>query len=268
MNLLEKLRHKAAAVGETMRFDNRWQLLVEEFTSGRTLRVYRLGCIEAVADHATGDHLGGIRGALASDEYRCLLKTVDLPMVRNVLDLGAHVGAFPLLLKLLGAPLQNVVCVEPNPRSLSKLKFNLDHNRIPARVVSAALSDRVGQATLHASATSTGFSLLADHPNRLNDSFNVATTTLEALVAEYFPSGPLDLCKMDIEGAEFDALNALSPAVLQKCRQVICEVHPTPEKTIKVFKDLMLRAGFVPVPNQTSDFSHTVLFVNQTAGKP
>ena len=47
MRLFEKLRNKAAAIGETMKFDNRWQLLVEELTSGRTLRVYRLGAIEA-----------------------------------------------------------------------------------------------------------------------------------------------------------------------------------------------------------------------------
>jgi FkbM family methyltransferase len=268
MNFFGKLRHKAAAIVETMKFDNRWQLLVEEFTSGRTLRVYRLGSIEAVADHATGDHLGGIRGALAGDEYRCLLKGVDLAKVRNVLDLGAHVGAFPLLLKLLGAPLENVICVEPNPRSLPKLKFNLEHNRIPAKIVNAAVSDRIGEATLHAGTTSTGFSLLADHPNRVGDSFTVATTTLHALIAEHFPAGPVDLCKMDIEGAEFEVMESVPPEVMQKCRHVICEIHPTPERSMKVFADLMHRAGFTPAPDQPAGFSHTSLFVNMTAGNP
>ena len=267
MNFFGKLRHKAAAIGETMKFDNRWQLLVEEFTSGRTLRVYRLGAIEAVADHATGDHLGGIRGALASDEYRSLLKNVDITTVRNVLDLGAHVGAFPLLLKLLGAPLENVICVEPNPRSLSKLKFNLEHNRIPAKVVNAAVSDQIGEATLHAGTTSTGFSLLADHPNRVPDSFTVATTTVQALIAEYFPAGTVDLCKMDIEGAEFEVMESTPPGVLQKCRQVICEIHPAPERTPEGFGDLLRRAGFIPAPGQPADASPTSLFVNTNAGK-
>lgn len=268
MNFLGKLRHKLAAIGETMKFDNRWQLLVEEFTSGRTLRVYRLGVIEAVADHATGDHLGGIRGALASDEYRSLLKGVELATVRNVLDLGAHVGAFPLLLKLLGAPLENVICVEPNPRSLSKLKFNLEHNRIPSKIVNAAVSGAIGEATLHAGTTSTGFSLLADHPNRVRDSFTVATTTLQALIAEHFPAGTVDLCKMDIEGAEFEVMEGIQQGVLQKCRHVICEIHPTTERTTKGFGDLMQRAGFAPAPDQPAGFSHTSLFVNTTAGKP
>lgn len=264
MSFLGKLRSKAAAIGETMKFDNRWQLLVEELTSRRSLRVYRLGSIEAVADHATGDHLGGIRGALASDEYRSLLKGIDLATVRNVLDLGAHIGAFPLLLKLLGAPLGNVICVEPNPRSLAKLRFNLEHNRIPAKVVNAAVSDRIGEATLHAGTTSTGFSLLADHPNRVQDSFTVATTTLQALIADHFPTGAVDLCKMDIEGAEFGIMEKAPTGVLQKCRRVICEVHPTPERTLQAFGELMRRAGFAPAPEQPAGFSHTTLFVNTT----
>ena len=268
MRLFEKLRNKAAAIGETMKFDNRWQLLVEELTSGRTLRVYRLGAIEAVADHATGDHLGGIRGALASDEYRGLLKGVDLSKVRNVLDLGAHVGAFPLLLKHLGAPLEKVICVEPNPRSLSKLRFNLEHNRIPAQVVNAAVSDTIGEATLHAGTTSTGFSLLADHPNRVQDSFTVATTTIDALIAEHFPSGTVDICKMDIEGAEFGVVQNVAPSVLRKCTGVICEVHPTPQRSLKDFRDMMQRAGFTPAPDQPADFAHTSLFVNTAAEKP
>ena len=268
MSFFEKLRHKIAAIGETMKFNNRWQLLVEEFTSGRTLRMYRLGAIEAVADHATGDHLGGIRGALASDEYRGLLKGVDLTKVRTVLDLGAHIGAFPLLLRLLGAPLEKVVCVEPNPRSLPKLKFNLEHNRIPAQGVNAAVSDTVGEATLHAGTTSTGFSLLADHPNRVQDSFKVATTTLQALIGEHFPSGAVDLCKMDIEGAEFGVIQNIPPGVLRKCTHVICEIHPAPERSAKDFEDMMQRAGFTPAPDQPDGFSHTSLFVNTTAGKP
>jgi FkbM family methyltransferase len=265
MSFLQTLRNKTAAIGETMKFDNRWQLLVEELTSGRTLRVYRMGSIEAVADHATGDHLGGIRGALASDEYRSLLKNVDLSAVRNVLDLGAHVGAFPLLLKLLGAPLENVICVEPNPRSLSKLKFNLEHNRIPAKVVNAAASDRNGQATLHAGTTSTGFSLLADHPNRMHDSFTVATTTLQTLIAEHFPAGRVDLCKMDIEGAEFDVMETVPTGVLQQCGCVISEVHPTPERTLKDFAALLDRAGFDLAPDPSHSFSHTSLFMKKPA---
>lgn len=251
-----------------MKFDNRWQLLVGEFTSGRNLRVYRMGAIEAVADHATGDHLGGIRGALASDEYRCLLKNVEITTVRNVLDLGAHVGAFPLLLKILGAPLEKVICIEPNPQSLSKLKFNLEHNRIPATVVNAAVSDTIGEAKLHAGLTSTGFSLLPTHPNLVRDSFTVATTTLQALIAEHFLASTVDICKMDIEGAEFGVMQNVPPEVMQKCRHVICEVHPTPDRTMKVFGDLMHRAGFVAAPDRPAGFSHTDLFVNTTCAKP
>jgi hypothetical protein len=34
-------------------------------------------------------------------------------------------------LAAIGAPLEKVIWVEPNPRSLSKLKFNLERNPIP-----------------------------------------------------------------------------------------------------------------------------------------
>jgi FkbM family methyltransferase len=264
-SLLDKLRYKAAAFRETMKFDNRWQLLVEELTSGRTLRVYRLGPIEAVVDHATGDHLGGIRGALVSDEYRDLLKCIAIGDVRRVLDLGAHIGAFPLLLKLLGAPLENVVCVEPNPASLPKLRFNLERNRIPARVVNAAVSDAAGEATLHAGTTSTGFSLNADVPNRAEGSFQVATTTVEALVSEFFPDGVIDLCKMDIEGSEFEVMRGVRPEVLQKCRHVICEVHPSAARSLNEFDGLMSKAGFAAAPSPGGSFGQTLLYGKRVA---
>ena len=129
---------------ETWKFDNRWQLLVDELLAGRTLKVYRLNGIDAVADHRTGDHLGGIRGVLASDEYRRLLKEIPLDTVRTIIDLGAHVGGFVLLLKSLRAPLQRVLCVEPNSVSRVKLQFNLQHNGIAADIFAGAVSDRCG----------------------------------------------------------------------------------------------------------------------------
>jgi hypothetical protein len=62
---------KLHAMIETLKFDNRWQLLVEELFKGKSSRVYCLHGVEAIADHRTGDDVGGIHGVLASNEYQC-----------------------------------------------------------------------------------------------------------------------------------------------------------------------------------------------------
>jgi FkbM family methyltransferase len=251
---------KLNGVVETWRFDNRWQLLVEELIAGKTLRVYRLNGIDVLADHRTGDHQGGVRGVLASNEYRQLLDKIPLDSVHTVVDLGAHVGGFMLLLKTLNAPLERVLCVEPNPISRVKLLFNLQHNRIAAEIFAGAISDNRGTAKLHVGSASTGFSLLPNHPNLDGGAMEVETMTLDMLVDHYLPEATIDICKMDVEGAEFEILLGEHAQTLAKCRFLICEIHSVSGYGRSALIDAICRKGFVLVPVAKRATTDTVLF--------
>jgi len=258
MSFSTNLRHKIAAFQETWGFDNRWELYFQEIQGKKGIRVYRMGSVEAIADHATGDHLGGIRGALASMEYRSLLRLVDIETVRNVLDLGAHIGSFPMLLKILNAPLQKVVCVEPNPDSQEKLRFNLAHNRLPAVVVAGAVSNDLKDALLFRNTTSTGFSLLPPQEFSQEAASKVCCYTLDNLISDHFSHTKIDLCKVDIEGAEFMIFDEMKQESLQNIHHLICEVHPKDENTVESLTATLKMLGFEKSPVAYGDTRHFV----------
>ena len=253
------------SLSEILKFDNRWQLLIDELIAGRTLRIYRMKGVDAIADHRTGDHLGGLRGVLASSEYRALLAEIPLDTVKNVVDLGAHIGSFTLLLKVLGAPLERVVCVEPSPRSRVKLQFNLQHNQVPADIFAGAMSNNPGVAKLYVGKLSTGNSLLPGTENLDDGSIEVETITLDLLVDRYFPRTNIDICKMDIEGVEFEILLGEHAKSLSGCRYLICEIHPDSQHTQSDLVEALRKKGFVLIPDRRNAHSETVLFRNENS---
>ena len=261
--LATRILGKLNGLAETWRFDNRWQLLLDELIAGKTLRVYHLNGIDVLADHRTGDHQGGVRSVLASDEYQRLLDQIPLGSIHSVVDLGAHVGGFILLLKALSAPLDHVLCVEPNPISRVKLMFNLQHNRIAAEIFAGAVSDGCGTGKLHVGIASTGFSLLADHPNLDGGLMEVETTTLDTLIHRYFPHAIVDVCKMDVEGAEYEILLGEHAKTISRCRFLICEIHSVSGYTTQDLIEAIRQKGFVLIPVPKKASNETVLFQNE-----
>ena len=69
---------KLAGFRQIMRFDNRWQLLLDRLVFARTrLNVYRRGEIEFIIDHSAGD-APGIREVFVSGMYRDLIRSLRL----------------------------------------------------------------------------------------------------------------------------------------------------------------------------------------------
>ena len=257
---MRRVRDVVKTLGEILAFDNRWPLLADSLIGPKGLRIYRLDGIEAVADHKTGDHLGGIRTVFATNEYRRLLRQIPVQDIRTVLDLGAHIGTFILLARTLGAPLNHPVCVEPDSRSREKLRFNLQHNGITAEIFAGAVSDNAGTVHLHKGLTSTGSSLLSDFPNLCGETIEVEAVTLDKLVDRYFQEQTVDLCKVDIEGAEFDVVLGEHSRALDRCRYLICEIHPTPpHKSVQLVESLR-RRGFAMHPVTSGRYADTASF--------
>lgn len=117
------------------------------------------------------------------------------------LDVGAAIGYFSVFAAGL-APGVKVDSVEPNPESVSLLRFNLWLNRVPASVWPTALASQRGSLPLTGSATNLG---------------DARTTAPEAEAAyplvvpsmsadELFAGRAFDVVKIDVQGYEEEVL--------------------------------------------------------------
>jgi FkbM family methyltransferase len=142
---------------------------------------------------------------------------VSLERARGVvIDAGAHVGLFSLL---ASARARDVVALEAHPVNFALLVANLERNErgnVDAR--HCALWSEPGQVDLVEGSNSGAASVLGGEGR----TFTVQADTLDAIVAE---TGPVDLLKLDIEGAEFAVIDSASDETLRQISAVVAEVH-------------------------------------------
>jgi FkbM family methyltransferase len=117
----------------------------------------------------------------------------------TVIDVGANLGYYTVLMADLVGPRGRVYAIEPNPRLAALLRMSLAVNGLDARsfVHETALSARSGLAVqLHATENfpQNGFISVAAENSPLR------TKTLDEVVGD----GPVDFIKIDAEGAEWD----------------------------------------------------------------
>lgn len=137
---------------------------------------------------------------------------VLLPWLRpgdNVVDAGANIGSHACPMATRVAPHGRVLAIEPVGRLADRLEANCRLNGIDNVVVSrCAVSSGLGQRLLvvpHVDADNQGNASFHRAPGESGDVVEVATTTIDALVAEA-GLADLRLIKTDLEGEDFAAL--------------------------------------------------------------
>jgi len=138
-----------------------------------------------------------------------------------VIDGGANLGYFTLLLSRLVGPTGKVIAVEPSPPNLNKLHRNL-------RINNAANVEVVPKALWSESGKTMDFHL-TDYGGY--DSFTKTAETVETIqvetvtLADLMPKDlPVRLIKLDLEGAECDALTYHDRVVTSF---LVAEAHET-----------------------------------------
>jgi FkbM family methyltransferase len=173
--------------------------------------------------------LSGTKWVIRSTSYRCLLGIYELETqlalrrilrpANTVYDLGAGVGFFTILASRLVGDQGKVVAFEPFPRNLELLRVHLRYNGISnATVVPMAVADKPGVALFQAGEYSS--------MGRLSDrgTLRVDMTSLD----EYWSTeggSPPDLIKIDIEGAELQALQGAKELLSQARPIMIIACH-------------------------------------------
>lgn len=140
-----------------------------------------------------------------------------------VLDVGAHMGMFTILLARWVGTTGRVYAFEPNPQLREALLDHMALNDVANRVVVSplAISNAVGRA-LFSSNGLAGTNRIVDHGG--GDTYEVAVTTIDTFCSE---SGAVpSLIKIDIEGFEFHALVGAMQTLEKHRPVVVVEMHP------------------------------------------
>lgn len=268
------VRSKLRGLREVLTFDNKLQLLVNLlFFRNTSLTVYRRGDLEFIVDAGSGD-VNGIRRVLTSGMYKDFLQSPKCKVLwdsaDSVLDLGANAGGFSLLLAELGISIKTLVCVEMNPHTFRRLEFNVTHNlNCDVTCLNAAVCGQKQTLSLTLGRGSTGDSIYAG-----SDSDNGGSTSrvlvqglsLDDICEQSFihGRGRIDLCKIDVEGAEYEIFSNPGHQWLERCHFLIMEIHnlKDAENTTALFEEIK-RLGFI----QIGRYEDVFLFENESANK-
>jgi FkbM family methyltransferase len=154
-----------------------------------------------------------ITGCWEPNEF-AFLNHVLLPGM-TFLDVGANDGVFTVFAAKRLGPQGVVWAFEPSARELDRLRFNLELNRLAARVFPVALAETNGQAQL----------TVADHEHEMHNTLGaliyeetsttetIALRRLDDIVGED-PPARIDVMKIDVEGAELRVLRGAATTLL------------------------------------------------------
>lgn len=167
---------------------------------------------------------------LLKEIYINLPYQTALTDAKTIFDVGANCGFATLFLRSI-YPAAAITAIEPQPREAELCRHAVTLNRLNGiTVINAAVGEEAGQRML---------SIVDD--NSVISSFCTARAgnahqqpTRVLRLSTLLPAEPVDLLKMDIEGAEQEVLRelaasgALSP---DRIRNLVIEVHRFPSRT-------------------------------------
>jgi len=198
----------------------------------------------------SGNH-GYWLGSYELGKRALFVKTV--PAEGVVYDLGANVGYYTLLSAVLAGPKGRVFAFEPLPRNLEFLRRHLSLNRIDnATVIEAAVADHSGTVRFEEDASTSKGRIGAQ------GGLEVRSIALD----DWIEKGKLprpSLFKIDIEGAEFQALQGARKTLVQSHPPIFLSTHSG-----KAHKDCLsflesLGYRIVPVDGKPLERSRDVL---------
>jgi len=161
----------------------------------------------------------------------------------RILDIGAHVGLATLYFKRTW-PDSIVTCIEPHPVNFQILNENIWFNQLKdVDAIETAVSSKEGIKDLYFDATAddwystAGFISGAWNHQQQSRSVKVKTILLDSLIKH-----PVDLLKIDIEGAEVEVVDAARRLKLVK--NIIVELHPENHRKTSPLIEILQKQHF------------------------
>jgi len=171
-------------------------------------------------DQAVGQHV-------KRDRYEPNVTHVFRERVRpgmNVLDVGANIGYFTMLSASLVGPSGSVTAIEPNPESAKLLEASRRANSFDnVAVLQVAAGRELGLLVLHGSYSNAMTSAIPDDAAAVITSTTVPSVKIDDLIPK---DKKIDFVKIDVEGAEYNALLGASEMIKRCHPTIVSEFSP------------------------------------------
>lgn len=159
-----------------------------------------------------------------------------------IIDAGAHIGLATLYFKKQ-FPGAQITAIEPHPANVKLLEHNVFENRLDnVMIIEGAL---VGQTstetvTLHVDADNEWLSTTSVRPGAWTGDQSTQELKVQSFTLAEFLTVPVDLLKLDIEGAELEVLESCQDH-LYLVNHAFIEFHPhsgqSLDRIIKLLED-------------------------------
>ena len=145
-----------------------------------------------------------------------------------ILDCGSNIGVSVLYFKTT-YPGSRVVAFEPDETAFRTLQQNVQANRWDlVELHHAALHNRDGEIDFFSDPSLPGSLVMSSRQQRVSGAEGKVTArqTVQSMRLSSFVTEPVDLLKMDIEGAELDVMEDLAQTgKLPLIKQIVLEYH-------------------------------------------
>lgn len=180
-------------------------------------------------DEALGKELyiNGFREELETE----VVKTVIKPGMR-ILEPGANMGYYTLLMARLVGRAGRIYALEPFPENIKRLKHNIRLNNLGGRieVEQLALSDENGWVNFYAGATHNLGTIMKLDKDQTNTPLKVKVASMADYVKDKLP---IDFVRMDIERGELKIFKNMMHEWERQGyaypKMIFFEIHPTGE---------------------------------------
>lgn len=253
-NLIMAFADKIDGLKSIWKFDNRLQLVFSRLLfRDNGLNVYKLNGMQILIDHSVGDE-SGTRLVLTSPMYSQFLPQMNFNKPINVLDLGGNGGGFGLMLEQNGAQIKKIVAVEFNPKTCARMRFNMERN-LDAEIVTvnAAVCGEPKKLTLQIGTGGTSDSIYQAVNSEKAKTQIIDGITVDELYNTYFKGDIIDLCKMDIEGAEYEVFSENHHDAMKFVRFLILEIHGSEPQRHEKIRSALNQIGFEEMPRKLVD---------------
>jgi len=221
--LLSKLAFKVARVAESA-----GNLVHQNYTTAE-----RLSLVGARRPNRQQANVLNYRVSFLSENaYQLLLREIffkreyqfeekiDSPVI---LDCGANIGMATLFFKRL-YPNARVSCFEADPTTAGVLQKNVEQNHLDhVTVYNLLLGNKEGDCPFYTGSGQPGMLSMSANPDRVSNHREIIVKA--GKLSQYIDS-PVDLLKLDVEGAEWEVMDDLkSSGKISQIRRMVIEYH-------------------------------------------
>jgi FkbM family methyltransferase len=203
---------------------NERNLVIKEIEPGLRLAI-------DLADHAIG--LNILRGRFELNEIEFVRRTVKPG--QHVVDAGAHIGLFAMHMAAAVGPTGSVHCFEPFEANAACLELAIAENRFERRVIleraAVGAVHGTGQLIFAPATLNSGGAFIGAPGASVPAGHETLPVRLIALDGYPLPR-PISFIKIDVEGAEPQALRGAARLLREDRPVILSEVHPSQLKLV------------------------------------